>query len=88
MDNQHKHIKGYRDLSPEEIGAMNEGKDLASQVGEYCLKRRDQINNMPTETVEQRADQAEARRWLEAGELQAQQAFMALIRSVALPTTF
>lgn len=29
MDNQHKHIKGYRDLTQDEINLMNEGKALA-----------------------------------------------------------
>ena len=34
MDNQHKQIKGYRDLSQEEIDLMNKAKSLAVQVGE------------------------------------------------------
>ncbi|ANA48987.1 hypothetical protein PaMx41_ORF24 [Pseudomonas phage PaMx41] len=31
MDNQHKKIKGYRDLSQEEIDMMNRVKELGSQ---------------------------------------------------------
>ena len=38
MDNQHKHIKGYRDLSESEIAAMNEGKELAEKVGAWMEK--------------------------------------------------
>lgn len=38
MDNQHKHIKGYRDLSQEEIDLMNEGKALAEKVGAFMEK--------------------------------------------------
>lgn len=38
MDNQHKHIKGYRDLTQEEIDLMNEGKVLAEQVGAFVAK--------------------------------------------------
>jgi hypothetical protein len=38
MDNQHKKISGYRDLSQEEIDAMNEGKALAAQVGAWIEK--------------------------------------------------
>jgi len=34
MDNQHKQIKGYRDLSQEEINLMNKIKALAERVGE------------------------------------------------------
>ncbi|MCZ7655540.1 MAG: hypothetical protein M5R42_16745 [Rhodocyclaceae bacterium] len=33
MENQHKHIKGYRDLSQEEIALMNEVKNKAAEVG-------------------------------------------------------
>jgi len=40
MDNQHKHIKGYRDLSQDEIDLMNEGKALAEQCGAYIEKLR------------------------------------------------
>lgn len=35
MQDQHKHITGYRDLTAEEIGLMNEAKALAEQVGAY-----------------------------------------------------
>lgn len=38
MENQHKHIKGYRDLSEQEIALMNEGKELAEQVGAFLKK--------------------------------------------------
>lgn len=38
MDNQHKQIKGYRDLSQEEIDQMNACKAMAVQVGELCDK--------------------------------------------------
>lgn len=40
MDNQHKHIKGYRDLSPEEIALMNEIKALGEQMGALVAKLR------------------------------------------------
>lgn len=32
MDNQHKHIKGYRDLSPEEIDLMNRIKAKGAEL--------------------------------------------------------
>lgn len=88
MDNQHKHIKGYRDLSAEEIDMMNKFKELAATVGEACLELRAHVVGMPADTIEQQAEIDEARRWLDVGELQAQQAFMCLIRSIARPTTF
>ena len=88
MDNQHTLIKGYRDLSKEEIDAMNAFKNLAQLVGDACNDRRQQVLDMPVTATVERAERAEALRWLEAGEMQAQQAFMALIRSIARPTTF
>ena len=38
VDNQHKKITGYRDLTEEEIALMNEAKELASRVGELTDK--------------------------------------------------
>jgi hypothetical protein len=38
MDNQHKKIKGYRDLSQNEIDLMNEGKDLAESLRVFVWK--------------------------------------------------
>lgn len=74
MDNQHQKIKGYRDLSQEEIDLMNEGKALAEQVREY------------TEKVE--ALDGSDRRWLAIGITDLQKGFMSVIRSIAKPTTF
>lgn len=74
MDNQHKKIKGYRDLSQEEINDMNEAKELAEQVGALVEK---------LETLE-----ATDKRWLAIGKTDLQKGFMGLIRSVAQPTTF
>ena len=74
MDNQHKHIKGYRDLSPEEIDMMNEGKAIANAVGEWIerLQSHDETD----------------KRWVAVAKTDLQKGFMAAIRSVAKPTTF
>lgn len=74
MDNQHQHIKGYRDLSESEIALMNEGKELAIQIGQYV----DKLNSHPDTD----------KRWVSIGRTDAQTAMMALIRSIAKPTTF
>ncbi len=76
MDNQHQKIKGYRDLTQEEINLMNEGKALAEQCGAFVEKLR--AFNAPS------PDQ----RWVSIGATELQQGFMALIRSIAKPTTF
>lgn len=75
MDNQHKFIAGYRDLTREEIKLMNAVKAKAEEVGEL-LK-----TIPPTASPTDKA-------WLDAGRLQIQQGFMAVIRSIAKPTTF
>ena len=74
MDNQHKLIKGYRDLSVEEIALMNEGKALAEQCGEWIKKLR------ATEGLDQR--------WVSIGATDLQTGFMAAIRGIARPETF
>ena len=74
MKNQHEKIKGYRDLTREEIDLMNECKEMAEKVGGLC----DRVRN------ETSTDQ----RWLKEGQMDLQKGFMSLIRSVAKPTTF
>jgi len=74
MDNQHKMIKGYRDLSQEEIDLMNKCKALATQVGDLC----DEVAKIPNVDG----------RWCAIGKTDLQKGFMSLIRSIAKPTTF
>ena len=77
MDNQHKHITGYRDLSKEEIDLMNEVKTKGAQVGELVKKLQALSENDP-----------EAGRWVEIAKMDLQKGFMALTRSIAKPTFF
>lgn len=81
MDNQHKKIKGYRDLSQEEIDLMNEGKALAEKVGLYIEK----LNRADFAST---SDQVPDKRWVSIGATHLQQGFMAVIRGIAKPTTF
>jgi len=74
MDNQHQKIKGYRDLSEIEIGAMNDCKQIAIQVGVLVEK----VANM---------DSVDGR-WVAIGRTDLQKGFMALIRAIAKPETF
>lgn len=80
MENQHQKIKGYRDLSQAEIDLMNEGKALAEQVGAFVEKLRASGDPHTGAGIDQR--------WVSIAQTQLQQGFMALIRSVAQPTTF
>lgn len=74
MENQHQHIKGYRDLSQAEIDLMNEAKDLAEKCGALV----DRLRN------ESGIDQ----RWVAIGATDLQKGFMSVIRGIAKPTTF
>lgn len=77
VDNQHRKIKGYRELTEDEIEVMNEIKRKGIELGELCEKL-----GLKTETVV--ADQ----RWLAIGRTHLQQGLMALTRAVAKPDFF
>ncbi len=81
MDNQHRKITGYRELSESEIDLMNEGKALSAQVGEY-------IEKLQAAEFAQTSDEVPDPRWLALGKTDLQRGFMAVIRSIAKPTTF
>lgn len=74
MKDQHEKIKGYRNLSQEEIDLMNEGKALAEQCRKYIEKLESE------EGIDQRA--------VAIGKVNLQQGFMWAIRGIAQPTTF
>lgn len=74
MENQHQKIKGYRDLSQEEIDLMNEIKVKGVELGELVAKLR------ATEGLDQR--------WVSIGATDLQTGLMALTRGVAQPTSF
>lgn len=85
MENQHKKITGYRDLTQFEIDLMNEGKVLAELCREFTDKLRDRPST--TELEPNKIDCID-KRWLNIGITDLQKGFMAVIRSVAKPTTF
>jgi hypothetical protein len=74
MDNQHKKISGYRDLSQAEIDAMNAVKDEASRIGILIeeLEKNDKLDQ----------------RWVSIAKENLQKGFMAAVRAIAQPTTF
>ena len=74
MENQHKQIIGYRDLSQEEIDLMNMVKGLAAKAGAEL-----EIVNSATDTD---------KRWVAIARTHLQEGFMALTRAIAKPTTF
>ena len=74
MENQHRQIKGYRELSQEEIALMNEIKSTGADLGALIAT----LKQMPD--IDQR--------WVSIGATDLQTGLMALTRSVAKPTFF
>lgn len=98
MDNLHKLIAGYRDLTEDEIALMNEVKAKAAEVGTLVEKLRERLpafkmDGEPGQVGDQTligvSEEAyETDRWMTIGTDHLQQGFMALTRAVARPTTF
>lgn len=74
VDNQHKKIKGYRDLSQQEIDLMNSVKARAETIGQ-AIEEMEKVSSID-------------KRWLAIAKTDLQKGFMALVRSIAQPTTF
>lgn len=74
MENQHRAIKGYRELTESEISVMNDIKAKGEQLGALVAT----LKQMPE------LDQ----RWVSIGATDLQTGLMALVRAVAKPTTF
>lgn len=74
MDNQHRQIKGYRELTEAEIALMNEIKTKGAEIGELVAKLR--------------ATDGLDGRWISIGATHMQEGLMALTRGVAQPTFF
>lgn len=82
MENQHKQIKGYRDLSQEEIDLINKIKALAEQVGELVEEVEAGVG------LQIYGGTNEDCKWVVSGKKDLQLGFMMLTRAVAKPTTF
>lgn len=74
VDNQHKVIKGYRDLTAEEIMLINACKQLANDVGKQIIS----LEGIPSVD----------KRWLAIAKTDLQKGFMSLVRAIAKPESF
>lgn len=74
MKDQHQHIKGYRDLSPEEIQLMNDIKGLGNALGE-AIRMLEHAQGL---------DQ----RFIAIGKTDIQKGLAMVIRGIAQPNTF
>jgi hypothetical protein len=74
MDNQHRKISGYRELSEQEVALINDIKAHGVKLGEFIS------------LLEMQADVD--KRWIAIGKTDLQKGLMALTRAVAKPTFF
>ena len=74
MENQHQKIKGYRDLTQEEIDLMNEVKEKGAELG-VLIEKLDNMDEIDKE-------------WLVVGKLNVQQGLMAIVRAITKPDFF
>lgn len=74
MENQHRQIKGYRELTQEEINLMNEVKQKGVELGDL-FEKLEKIENID-------------KRWLSIGKTDLQKGLMATTRAIARPEFF
>jgi hypothetical protein len=95
MDNQHKLIKGYRDLSQGEIDLMNEIKSAGAllesiilKVQEHTKGQFEKAQSEGNEIEHARLAAADPTTWCSQAKHELQTGLMKLTRSVAQPTFF
>jgi hypothetical protein len=92
-------ITGYRQLSEADAALMNEAKALAERCGAFIAKLQDLPSATSLGDGRQAFKDGELvhladgepsidMRWLHIGKTDLQRGFMAVIRSIAQPTTF
>ena len=74
IENQHRSIRGYRELTQLDIDRMNQVKNMGIELGKLVSE---------LETIE-----GLDKRWIEIGKTELQQGLMALTRSIAKPDFF
>ena len=90
MDNQHRQIKGYRELNQAEIDLMNEIKSKGQEL-DALIKKVNAANADLAEDSGEGEDlvkAAEAYRWAAIAKTDLQTGLMALTRAVAKPAFF
>ena len=94
MDNQHRKIKGYRELNAEEIALMNKIKEMGVQLDQLCDEVFASVQDEQAKAVEiggdtwVEFDNANPMIWLYDGRSTLQKGLMFLTRAVARPGFF
>ena len=93
MENQHRKIAGYRELSQEEIDLMNRIKAKGAELLALHSELVSRLNDYQTfltvsvgdDDEPRRFQAAEPQRWAAIGKTDIQTGIMALVRAVAQP---
>jgi hypothetical protein len=93
MENQHRSIKGYRELTQAEIDLMNRIKAQGALLEQLVADVRAHIDQQMVDSEGDydeiaRIIEANSDRWVEIAMTDLQTGLMALTRAVAQPTTF
>ena len=88
MDNQHRKIKGYRELNQYEINLMNEIKDMGGRLDELIENVNYMNRSAADETMKQQVESSQAFRWAAEAKTDLQKGLMSLTRAVAKPDFF
>ncbi len=98
MDNQHRKITGYRELSQDDIDLMNRLKGEGVALGEiidlvlsHVAAQRHAVQRTATAfqgPEQKRLDEAQPERWIAIARTHFQEGLMALTRAVAQPGFF
>lgn len=86
MENQHRHIKGYRDLTQEEIDLMNEIKGKGEELRSLVDRVRALAEQAPAESDAREADHPMY--WVRYADGSLRSGLMYLTRAVARPGSF
>jgi len=92
MENQHRQIAGYRELTQIEIDLMNRVKEQGPALCQLCddiyAYLENQAGRIDTEAEHSRLIDANPEMWLYKGSASLQEGLMFLTRAVAQPTFF
>jgi hypothetical protein len=94
MENQHRKISGYRELSQDEINLMNEIKAKGQELGDLLDKVQAHLSRQVAAALNSelsddegaRIDAAQPQRWAAMARTDFQIGVMKLVRAVAQPT--
>ena len=95
MENQHRKIKGYRELTQEEIDLMNEIKEMGEKLEQLTDKvdhyLTDQLNTAELNedtSMADRVDRSYALNFAFDGKMSFKKGLMFLTRAIAQPESF